>query len=379
MKQFTLPASAVAAHKKRLVHDGFFTLAPEDLPWVASLPAMRVGVRRLMKRGWPASMLLVYDEVWAMAHQLSSLMAAVSGGCANSLDMLAWSITPSLGQAGFAPHRDRQPANVPGSFHDDGTPKYCTAWVALSTASTENSCLYLVPRQNDPGYDEGDDQSPDAEDPLISVLRSDAAVQAVRACPLPKGGVLIFSHRAMHWGSRGREDCDSARISVSFGHSDPSFEAPYFAQPQQHLPFPRPPARIALAAAQLINYHERFSFGCSLLRRLGATVRKRQSIFSREYAEKTTAEFKAALDDRTEGHGREAAGSSDEDAADAALDDALDAMLDAQTCGARGRSRPARRPRALLAHPLRVPPAHSLTSLPGLRLARLQQRRGQPV
>ena len=97
--------------------------------------AMRIAVRRLIKRGWPASLLLVYDEAWVMAHQLAALMAAVSGGCANSLDTLAWSVTPALGQAGFAPHRDRQPADVPGSFRADGTPKYATCWVALSEAS----------------------------------------------------------------------------------------------------------------------------------------------------------------------------------------------------------------------------------------------------
>ena len=48
-----------------------------------------------------------------------------------SFDMLAWLIAPSEGQAGFAPHRDRQPSDVRGSFHPDGSPKYCTAWSVL--------------------------------------------------------------------------------------------------------------------------------------------------------------------------------------------------------------------------------------------------------
>ena len=102
-----------------------------------------------------------------------------------SFDMLAWLIAPSEGQAGFAPHRDRQPSDVRGSFHPDGSPKYCTAWsvllltvapptlalslalslalalsltrVALGDADAETSCLYLIPRGVDPGYDAGDD------------------------------------------------------------------------------------------------------------------------------------------------------------------------------------------------------------------------------
>ena len=84
-----------------------------------------------------------------------------------------------------------------------------------------------------------------------------AAVQAVTACHLRPGGAVFFSHRAMHWGSRGRPDCARARISVSFGCSDASFERPYFKKPAAHLPFPKPSLRAALVSAQLINYHER--------------------------------------------------------------------------------------------------------------------------
>ena len=102
-----------------------------------------------------------------------------------------------------------------GSFRADGTAKYTTVWVALSAATTDNSCLYLVPRQYDPGYIEGDDHSTDAEDPLILTLRRDAAVQSLRACPLRPGGAVIFTHRAMHWGSTGQSQCEKARISVS--------------------------------------------------------------------------------------------------------------------------------------------------------------------
>ena len=332
-----LSPDRLAQLRDQLDADGFFSLSPDDLPWTPSLKAMRIGVRRLIKQGWPASMLLVYDEAWAMAHQISTIMASVSGGCKNSLDALAWSITPTLGQSGFAPHRDRQPADVAGSFREDGTAKYATCWIALSHATPDNSCMYMIPRGHDPGYDMGDDHSPDAEDPLIRVFRSsDEAVQSVRALPLKPGGCVIFTHRTMHWGSKGQADCADARISISFGHSDYSFEEPYFASPKRDLPFPPVPLRVALASAQLINYHERFDFDFALLRRLGATFNAHKPKFSRAYAEKTASEFIAACDDlqrRTKpapAHRARADEESDEVEADAALDDALDAMLDAQ-------------------------------------------------
>ncbi len=339
-KPIALPAERLAELRAQLVADGFFTLGPDELSWHVHLAALRKGVRRLVGRGWPATMLLVYDEAWVMAHQLSELMARASGGCSNSLDTLAWSVAPALGQAGFAPHRDRQPADVAGSFRRDGTPRYCTCWVALSSATPENSCMHMVPRGYDPGYDAGDDHSADAEDPLIQIFRSsDEAVQAVRACPLKPGGAVIFSHRTMHWGSKGSTACANERISISFGHSDPSFEEPYFASPAKQLPYPPIALRVSLASSQLISYHERFNLSLPLLRRFGATFGAHKAQFSQGYAEKIAAEYMAACHDlQRRGTAAATPKSSDEggaadgddDEADAALDDALDAMLDAQ-------------------------------------------------
>lgn len=143
---------------------------------------------------------------------------------------------------------------------------------------------------------------------------------------------MIFSHRAMHWGSRGRADCKIPRVSFSFGCSDPSFEAPYLQYPERHLPFPKLAVRAALAAAQLINYHERFEFGFSLLRKLGQVFRSQRHHFTAYYVQKTTAELKAAVEDRQRqqesAHDKLLEPGSDED--EEAMDDALEAMLDAQ-------------------------------------------------
>ena len=65
-----LPDEDVARCRAQLLADGFFTLPPTALEWAVSLKAMRIGVRRLIARGWPASMLLIYDE--ANPEQLAS-------------------------------------------------------------------------------------------------------------------------------------------------------------------------------------------------------------------------------------------------------------------------------------------------------------------
>ena len=51
------------------------------------------------------------------------------------------------------------------------------------------------------------------------------------------------------------------------------YQAPYLARPDELLPLPPVAARAALAAAQLINYHERFAFSAKMLRLLGRVFR----------------------------------------------------------------------------------------------------------
>lgn len=134
------------ALRARLIEDGYLTTAPSaELAAAVSLKAVREGMRRLVAAGWPATLILLYDEAWVIAHHYGALVSAACGGAnVMSFDMLAWLIVPSEGHAGFAPHRDRQPSDVRGSFHGDGSPKYCTAWVALGDADPDTSCLYLV-------------------------------------------------------------------------------------------------------------------------------------------------------------------------------------------------------------------------------------------
>ena len=66
-------------------------------------------------------------------------------------------------------------------------------------------------------------------DPLTATLIDKESYQHIRALPVKAGGFIIFTHRIMHWGSKGRRSYDGEpRISLSVAFSDPTFEAPYF-------------------------------------------------------------------------------------------------------------------------------------------------------
>ena len=67
-------------------------------------------------------------------------------------------------------------------------------------------------------------------DPLREALLDKENYQHIRAMPLDPGEFVIFTHRILHWGSKGRKNyAGPPRISLSVAFSDPLFEAPYFS------------------------------------------------------------------------------------------------------------------------------------------------------
>ena len=67
-------------------------------------------------------------------------------------------------------------------------------------------------------------------DPLREALQDKENYQHIRAMPLHPGEFVIFTHRILHWGSKGRKNyAGPPRISLSVAFSDPLFEAPYFS------------------------------------------------------------------------------------------------------------------------------------------------------
>ena len=338
--------------KHRLREEGYFTTKlgiANDLPTL-----LANGISQLRAAGWPASFILMYDEAWVLSKSADHIMDTVAGNTNNG-DMLAWDIDPNRDEAGFSPHRDRQPADISSSFHTNGMPKYSTAWIALTDATPENSCLYMIPKQFDPGYDHPGDV--DNIDPLERCLPDKTCYQNIRALPIEHGHGIFFSHRILHWGSRGRKGYAVPRMALSVACSVDSFEPSYFADKEKQLPFPELNVRLGLICGQMICYHERFNFDTTEIRFFTTLWRKLSGNFSSFYQQKVLKDLIPAIEDamlrgkagkmgrgeveRMNGkmeaakggqkwEGREADGVDkvDEDEDDDMLDAALDAMLE---------------------------------------------------
>ena len=71
----------------------------------------------------------------------------------------------------------------------DGSALYNTCWVALTDATTANSCLHFIPSAADPGYSgAGDLLGEEQPDPLQRVFEArKEAYQQIRAAPIPAG------------------------------------------------------------------------------------------------------------------------------------------------------------------------------------------------
>ena len=100
----------------------------------------------------------------------------------------------------------------------------------------------------------------DAMDPLQRCLPNKNGYQNIMALPVNAGSGVFFSHRILHWGSRGRKGYAIPRMALSIACSTEDFEPSYFANSTEQLPYPDLEVRLGLICGQCICYHERFSF-----------------------------------------------------------------------------------------------------------------------
>jgi len=120
--------------------------------------SLRRGVTRVQELGHEASAISAFDEAWALQAALSPALTAITSGlCVPTGDVYSFAVSADRPSGFNGPHRDK-PTSGPDSF-DPSTdmPHYVTAWVALTAATPESSCLYFVPKHDDAGYYEPGD------------------------------------------------------------------------------------------------------------------------------------------------------------------------------------------------------------------------------
>jgi len=203
-------------------------------------------------------------------------------------------------------------------------PKYSTCWIPFTDACPDNSCLHVIPRGDDPGYFEGDD--PDS-DPMQVALSTKESYQNIKCIPAETGSVVLFSHRILHWGSKGREGYHTPRIAFSFANSSEDFEPHYFSN--THLPFPNLNLRIALSGGQMLSYWDRFQLTNEELIKYYDLFKLEKEAFHKTYIHKISNEFLKAINlQQIENEPTDRINDEEDDVIDEALDALLDENLD---------------------------------------------------
>jgi hypothetical protein len=282
-------------HKDRRCQltDRGFALVDEPVADVSVIQALRNGIETLHKLGLPASFILCFDVTWELA-AVSRAVLEKSTLETNKFhfDILAWYIDAA---GGFSPHRDRQPDDTAASFEKDEA-KFVTQWIALTDATPENSCLYMIPKGSDPGYKGGDTED---EDPLRRALPNKEAFQQIRALPRQQGQSVLFTHRVIHWGSaRDPLSCQPPRIAISFVCSDPTFEKPY-VDPKYFTSEKAPPfhIRMLLVCAQLLIYYQRFNLPKECIKACYEYCKEYEEELEDSYKKKVFVEFVKAMNE----------------------------------------------------------------------------------
>ena len=170
---------------------GYLQLGPLLRPELCQ--RLKQSTSRLVARGWPAPFLLVYDEPWhvvASPPMLRILRETV--GEKGRLSPFRWvfHVRAIRGAHGWPPHVDAM---------DGRKPRVFTCWFALSAATLDNGCMYVVPRDLVPA--EISRQSFPGGNPGPSGALKLDILRHCRALPAQPGELLAWGDDVMHWGS----------------------------------------------------------------------------------------------------------------------------------------------------------------------------------
>jgi len=174
-----------------------------------SLRRLNAIVDAVAKAGWPAVFAIVSDEFWQCARlpSIRQIVAARIGESRQALQL--WiHVVPAIDRAGgWMPHFD--------GMRDQRV----TVWIALTDATLDNGCIYLVPPDSLPA-------SMRTMDLQARVAMTDvmATLHGARALPIDAGAAIGWDFDVLHWGARTSRPASSRRaMSLVFvgAHQQP--------------------------------------------------------------------------------------------------------------------------------------------------------------
>ncbi|GFR48085.1 hypothetical protein Agub_g9924, partial [Astrephomene gubernaculifera] len=152
-----LPEAAPEGCRRSLLRRGYARLPTSETIW--GVPGAQAHARlcqrlasactALRRLGWHLGWLLLYDEPWLLARMYGRFLERLSAGRLQlNPDFVFFHVEP--GSRGWPPHRDRPSMPFLPSAGPGRLPAYITFWIALSAATPEQGCIYVLPADLDP-------------------------------------------------------------------------------------------------------------------------------------------------------------------------------------------------------------------------------------
>ena len=119
-----------------------------------------------------------------------------------------------VGQNFGLPHRD---FSFDEAHFPDGAPRVCNVWMPLTDATVDNGCLWVVPREFDPMYDQPahyDHARPATPAFEKGVTKLRFPIAAARPLPCAAGSAIAW-HNVIHWGGACGKRATVPRIAVA--------------------------------------------------------------------------------------------------------------------------------------------------------------------
>jgi hypothetical protein len=231
--------------RAQLLSEGYFQSTPlipkEETEKLASM------VSTVVARGFPPLFSMVYDDFWRLIARLEYLIVPLVGSEFKIVpDFWVWRVDGSSGKGGWVAHRDHE---CDHPFDEQGRPNLVTAWIALTEATLENACMYVLPTCHD-AY---------LPDQVANYSVPPGAEHHIRALPAQPGSVLGWNQHLLHWGSAYRSGPPRVSLGIYLqrANAGPALTAAPAFRPKGRLGFDE---RLGMVGRMLVKYrHYGFS------------------------------------------------------------------------------------------------------------------------
>lgn len=197
---------------QQIREDGYF-VTPPIIPQ-EKLDQLKQCISAVTTKGHRPSYALMYDIFYEVVGSLENVLQPILGENYQMVpdEFGAFYIQNEKTAKGSPPHRDSIHTHGKLQYRDQ-LPTLINVWIPLTDATTQNSCIHVIPTSADPYLKDGAPLNMNksyTKEELFHLLHH------TRALPAPAGSVLGWDTNLLHWGGQSSIQAEEPRMSVAF-------------------------------------------------------------------------------------------------------------------------------------------------------------------